>query len=101
MSRPVLNVKILDLAVAKCLRDGDEVVRLGNAAIASLSIPPRLTIAIDHCSELRGDGDVSATDGDHVVIELSKPKGRFTSEGHGSSSLQLRQVLGRRRSCHA
>lgn len=58
----ILNVQITNHAAPQGLGDNEEMVRLGDTAIAALAVPPRLAVAVNDGIWFRGDRNVGAPD---------------------------------------
>lgn len=87
--RIVLDIQILHDAVAEQLGDDEEVIRLLDAAVGSLTVPPSLSIAVNNRTWLGGDGDVGPADFDEVVVGLEELDCRCPGERDSRACLQL------------
>lgn len=67
---------------------------LGNTAVATKTVPPRLTITIQDCTLCRGDLKVGTTDLDEWVVSIEVLPEGSALEGDLGAGLQLRQIDG-------
>jgi hypothetical protein len=93
MRGPVLDVQILD-GTSRNIIHNEEMIGLVLSTIATLTVPPSLTVAIDDGARLGGDGDVIALDHDHVVVRLLVPEGSGACKRDRGSILKITQVQG-------
>lgn len=92
MNGVVLNVNVVDGAVAEDLAELDEVIGLRYTTVASQSVPPCLTVTIENSIFSCGDFDVSTTNLDERIVRIEIfPKCRAFECDLGSS-LQLGEV---------
>lgn len=85
----VLDIDVVNRAVSKNLADLDKVVWLGKASVATKTVPPSLTITIEHRICVGCNFDVGSSHLDESIVCIGIFPECLSLECHLGSTLQF------------